>query len=129
MYKELVISIIIVIFIFALDHISQEYTDLSINEAIQDLYSIKESIKDKNVENSNITQNVNEKYEKWLEHHKRLAFYIEHNELEKVETSYIGGKSYIELQKYEEAISELDKTIFILGHIHDKYSIKWDNIF
>ena len=129
MYKELVISIIIIILIFSLDYITQKYTDFAINEAISNLHEIKESLKEENVDNKKAIEDAEEKYNRWLEHHKRLAFYIEHNELEKVETNFVSGKSFIESSKYEDAISELEKTIFILQHINDKYSVNLENIF
>lgn len=129
MYKELVISIIIIILIFSLDYITQKYTDFAINEAISNLNEIKESLKEENVDNKKAIEDAEKKYNRWIEHHKRLAFYIEHNELEKVETNFVSGKSFIESAKYEDAISELEKTIFILQHINDKYSVNLENIF
>lgn len=165
MYKELVISIIIVTSIFVLDYITQKYTDNVINEAIQDLHTIKIALKERKEEEEGLNEDENEEeneeeneteetneneneeeiekldedekilkqasenYEKWLKYHKRLAFYIEHNELEKVETNYVAGKSFIENAKYEDAMSEVEKTIYVLQHINDKYSVNLENIF
>ncbi len=129
MYRELVISALIIISIFLLDRITQNYTDKVINEAIQDLNIVKESIKVKKIDNKEAVKKCNEKYQKWLRYHKYLAFYIEHNELEKVETNYISGKSFIETKNYENAINELEKTIFVMRHINDKYSVNLENIF
>ena len=155
MYKELVISIIIVASIFVLDYITQKYTDNVINEAIQDLNTIKLALKERKEEEEGLNEEENEteetnegeeeiekldeeekilkqaseNYEKWLKYHKTLAFYIEHNELEKVETNYVAGKSFIENAKYEDAMSEIEKTIFVLQHINDKYSVNLENIF
>lgn len=129
MYKELVISAIIIVSIFILDFITQKYTDNVINEAIQDLTSIKQAMRQEPEKNEEVLKQANDNYDKWLEFHKRLAFYIEHNELEKVETNYVAGKSFIENAKYEDAISEIEKTIFVLKHINDKYSVNLENIF
>ena len=129
MYKELIISAIIVISIFVLDFITQKYTDDVINEAIQDLTTIKQALREDNVNEEKVIRDAGENYEKWLDYHKTLAFYIEHNELEKVETNYVSGNSFIENAKYEDALSELEKTIFILQHINDKYSVNLENIF
>lgn len=129
MYKELVISAIIIISIFTLDYITQNYTDKVINEAILDLNKIKEDLKEDKVESKKIINDFSDKYAKWLKYHKRLAFYIEHNELEKVETNYVTGKSYIENESYEDALSEIEKTIFVMQHINDKYSVNLENIF
>ena len=129
MYKELIISAIIVISIFVLDFITQKYTDDVINEAIQDLTTIKQALREDNVTEEKVIRDAGENYEKWLDYHKTLAFYIEHNELEKVETNYVSGNSFIENAKYEDALSELEKTIFVLQHINDKYSVNLENIF
>lgn len=65
----------------------------------------------------------------WQEKHDKLAYFIEHDELEKVETELIVIKSYIETEDYEESISELDKGVFILKHIEDKYAFNLQNVF
>ena len=127
MYKELIISVFIISSIFILDYISQRYTDKAINESIQDLVVLKENINKDNTKN--LIEDINKKYNKWLEFHRILAFFIEHNELEKVETNYVTGKSYIESENYKDALSEIEKTIFIMQHINDKYSVNLENIF
>lgn len=129
MYREIIISLLIIISIFIFDKITQSYTDKAINEAIQDLNYIKQNIKAEKIDNEEVVIKCNEKYQKWLDYHKILAFYIEHNELEKVETNYIAGKSFIETKNYKDAIIELEKTIFVMQHINDKYSVNLENIF
>lgn len=68
-------------------------------------------------------------YKQWEQRHDKLAYFIEHDELEKVETEFVAMKSYIEAKDYEEATSELDKSVFILKHIEDKYDFNLQNIF
>ena len=129
MYKELIISAIIVISIFVLDFITQKYTDDVINEAIQDLTTIKQALREDNVNEEKVIRDAGENYEKWLDYHKTLAFYIEHNELEKVETNLTALKSYSDTNEFSNSISELDKSIFLLNHIQDKYAFNLQNIF
>lgn len=129
MYREIIISVLIIVSIFTFDKMTQRYTDKTINDAIQDLNMIKQNIKEEIIDNKEVVKKCNEKYQKWLRYHKYLAFYIEHNELEKVEINYVAGKSLIEMEKYEEAISEIEKTIFVMQHINDKYSVNLENIF
>lgn len=129
MYREIIISVLIIVSIFTFDKMTQRYTDKAINNAIQDLNLIKQNIKEEIIDNKEVVKKCNEKYQKWLRYHKYLAFYIEHNELEKVEINYVAGKSLIEMEKYEEAISEIEKTIFVMQHINDKYSVNLENIF
>ena len=67
--------------------------------------------------------------EKWGQKHDRLAYYIEHDELEKVDTAIVSLKSFIETDDYSSAIAELDKGKFILEHIQKKYAFNLENIF
>ena len=55
--------------------------------------------------------------------------YIEHDELEKVETELTGLRAYIEKEEYYEALPEIDKSAYILEHIKDKSALNLKNIF
>ena len=129
MYKELIISIIIVILIIVLDIGTQKYADNSVQETISNLCSIKDKTKQFDKNDEEISQQINEFYEHWLNKHRKLAIFIEHDELEKVETDFVTCKSYIESKQYDFANAELEKTIFVLEHISDKYSFNFENIF
>ena len=67
--------------------------------------------------------------ENWKDYFEKLAYYIEHNELEKVETNLTSLKSYLETEQYHDAANELDKAEFVLKHIEDKNSFNLMNIF
>ncbi len=129
MYKELVISIIIVILIITLDVITQKYTDTTVNEIIGELSQLSDDIKNQKISDDDAKNNVNETYDKWKEYHNKLSIFIEHNELDKFETEFVSCKSFIESKNYELANSQIEKAIFTLGHIKDKYSFDLENIF
>ena len=82
-----------------------------------------------NKEKEKIKNDMESIYQQWEQRHDKLAYFIEHDELEKVETEFVAIKSYIETDEYEEAISELDKSVFILKHIEDKYAFNLQNVF
>jgi hypothetical protein len=129
MYKELVISIIIVVLIFALDTATQQYTDKSINETIDKLSELKENIRSGNTDGNLTSDSINSIYDMWLKYHEKLVLYIEHDEIEKVETNFVTCISFIESESYDSAIAELEKTVFVLQHISDKYEFNLENIF
>lgn len=129
MYKELIISIVILAAIFSLDYITQIYTDKAVKEVSQEVEMLEEEIKKEDVDNEKVSKDINDIYNRWLKKHDTLAYYIEHNELEKVETDFVAGKSYIETEQYNDALSELEKVVFILEHINEKYSFNLENIF
>ena len=58
-----------------------------------------------------------------------MAYYIEHDELEKVRTNLTELKSHTETEEYEEAINDLDKSVFVLEHIEEKSEFNLKNIF
>ena len=128
MYKELVICIILVITIFLLNGMTQKYTQSKTTELSEELNDLKQKIE--------IGGNLEEKkkfmdniYSKWKEFHDISAIYIEHNELEKVENNMISCKNFIEQDIKDMSLNELDKIIFGLEHINDKYAFKLINIF
>ena len=67
--------------------------------------------------------------EDWKTINEKTAFYIEHEELEKVNASMIKFKSYIQLEEYTEAIPELENCKYILDHIRDKEAMQVINLF
>ena len=131
MIKELIISIIIVVLIFVGNFITENYTKESVDETTQNLSVLREEIikKDDEIDIQLVKSEINDIYEKWNLRHEKLAFYIEHDELEKVKTELTGLKGYIEKEEYTEAIPELDKSVYILQHIKDKTALNFKNIF
>ena len=76
-----------------------------------------------------IESKVKEIRDEWESRHEKLAYYIEHDELEKVETNLVALNGFIESNEYSDAISELDKSVFVLKHIEDKYAFNLENVF
>ena len=129
MLKETFICIVIVIAIIFGNNITQDYTKESINELSNELMALREKVNQENVESEEIKNEAENVYKHWEKRHEKLAYYIEHDELEKVETGLIGMKSDLETGDYEELVIEIDKSIFILKHIEDKYEFNLQNIF
>ncbi len=129
MLKETIICIIIVIAIIFGNNMTQDYTKESVNELSSGLMLLREDINQEEIDNEKGRNEIDRIYKQWEERHDKLAYFIEHDELEKVETELIAIKSYIETQDYQELISELDKSIFILKHIEDKYAFNLQNVF
>ena len=127
MYKEMIISIMIVVFLVIGDFFMQNYAKKSIENLTGEFQSIKESLEKNNQEET--MKKIDELKSKWQEVNEKLAFYIEHNELEKVESNFVICESLAKSQNYDFAISSLDETIFALQHIGEKYKISLENIF
>ena len=129
MYKELIISIIIIVGIFSFDYVLQKNTTETIDTTTQGLTSLRDEIRKNELNNKEIEEKTNKIYNEWNENHEKLVLYIEHDELEKVEIDFAACKSLIESKEYDFAISELEKVRFALEHIKDKYLFQLENIF
>lgn len=127
MFKETMICIVIVVVIFSLDMFTQKYTESSANNISNMFSDLKFEIikQDKN----KIDEQIKNIDKRWGEMHKKLAYYIEHDELEKVDTAIVKMKSYIEMDEYPSAVAELDEGKFVMDHIKDKYLFSLQNIF
>lgn len=129
MTKELIICVIIIALIFAGDIVTQNYTKKAVEEATQGLNELREELIKDDVDSEILQTKISEISDKWNGRHKKLAYYIEHDEIEKVETDLSGVKGNIEVEEYSEATVEVDKTIYVLEHIKNKNIFNLENIF
>lgn len=127
MIKETVICIIIIVAILGLDILTQNFTEKTVSEITVRFSSLKENLSKQDTDQ--IDNELRGIDNKWGEMHKKLAYYIEHDELEKVDTAIVTMKSYIESNEYGLAIAELEEAKFVLEHIQEKNSFNLQNIF
>lgn len=127
MYKEFIIIIVVIALIVGLDIITNNYTKESVEIMSNELNILRDYILKEDKENALAKMKVVK--EKWEERYKILAFYIEHDELEKVETEMTGLAADLNVEEYKHCISELDTTIFILEHIQEKEEFHLRSIF
>lgn len=131
MWKEAIICSIIIITILIGNQVTQSYSVETVEEITIKLEELKQEMnkEQENINHEKINEKIEDIFNKWEERHDKLAYYIEHDELEKVETNLTSLKSYIKTNQYAEAVCELDKTVFILKHIEDKYVFNLQNVF
>lgn len=126
MYKEITISVILLVFIFTANYLTRNYTQKSIEEVTQNLESLKTEMLEKG-------EQTGEKYDElekiWLEKYEVLAYYIEHDELEKVSSELFQLKGSIQTDQVDEGIPTIENCKFILDHIKDKDKFEIKNIF
>lgn len=136
MKKETIICIVVVIVIVMGNVITQKYTRQSVEILSNELEDLKTNLNgkiDKTEEEEKLNEEISKAIDKvkgeWESRHDKLAYYIEHNELEKVEDNLTGLDSLIRTEDYPQAIEELDKCVFVLKHIQEKYAFNLENIF
>ena len=127
MFKESVICILIITAIFSTNVITQNFTEKTVEEITQIFIDLKGDIL--NQDKNQTEKNLKMLDEKWKGVHEKLAYYIEHDELEKVDTAIVKMKSYVETEDFSSAIAELDGGKFVIEHIQEKYALNLKNIF
>ena len=129
MKKEIIICIIVVIFVLIGNIITQNYTRKSVETTNAKLIELKEKLSMLSKDDEKLKEAVKDIKEDWDEKQEKLAYYIEHDELEKVETQIHLLSGEVEAKLYEDAVPEADKCMFILEHIKDKTALNVKNIF
>ena len=129
MKRELIITIIIVIIIIISGILTQKHTEKEIGDIDNKIESLKESMISREKSNDIYLIDINSIYDDWLEKDQVLSYYLEHNELEKVNTSIRTAKGFIEAKELEESIAELETCLSILEHIKEKQEVSLKNIF
>ncbi len=129
MYKEIVVCILVVILIFSMDLLSNNYTKkvfFSINDSLENLRN--EMLKD-NKDTNKINEGINKVEQEWNKKLNFLSCYIEHNELEKVARQLTLIKGNIDVGEYNQAVPQLDDCVYVINHIKDKESLIIRNLF
>ena len=129
MLKEMAVCVVIFISIFTFDFKTQEYTEKTIEDTTSKLETLREELTKEDKDNEKLLKDMEKIYNEWLGYHEKLAYFIEHDELEKAETDMVALKGSVNVKEYEMAVSELDKSVYVLQHIEDKYKFELVNIF
>ncbi len=127
MRKEWIIVILIVLFVAIGEVITQGYTKDCTNRINMQLSELRELAQKE--DNEEMVKKMNNIKDEWREMQEKLAFYIEHTELEKIETQLHLIKGEIDAQLYNDMIPEMEKCIFILEHVEEKNLLNAKNIF
>ena len=129
MYKELIISIIVIALIVIGNIVTQNNTVKSVNQISNQLNVLREELSKQSVSQEDVKKKMEEIEKTWEEKYETMAYYIEHNELEKVQTELTKLKADIDIEEYPMGVENLDSCSFILEHIKDKTALKIVNIF
>lgn len=127
MYKEILIIVVVIVFVVGLDIISNNYLKEAVTELSKELNNLRLEILEEDQENAQ--KQMQKVKEKWAEKYKVLAYYIEHDELEKVETELVRLAADIDMGEYKHCINELNTAIFILEHIQQKEELDIISVF
>lgn len=128
MKREIIISLVIIIFIVMLDIISNSITNDKIAEMISMLDDFRQSIENQeNIEES--LPKAEKIKEKWEEYGNLMGYYIEHDEIEKAGIEISNLYSYCKSGEKNEELKTIYAVEFWLEHIEEKHAVKLNNFF
>lgn len=125
------IMIAVILLVITASIISQNYLNQSSDMLLGKLETLKTEIQ--NAKQTGALENAIELSENvlnnWEEINKNWSMLVVHEELDLIELSLIGVKASVESGSAEDALQEIDKSLFLVGHIKEKESFKIKNIF
>jgi len=125
MRRIIVVCVIIIALIVVLDLYLQRYIDNTFDMMSSMLNDISYNL-DNNEDSMKKIENLDET---WKNNYTRMACFLEHDELEKINTQITVIKAGIEVEDSEFVHEEVERAIYIVQHIKQKESLKLDNIF
>ena len=134
MKKEIFAVSIILVVIVLINIICQNYLSYAVDNIdfkLEEVACLSEQylVEGDNKEDIEAVERMNSISDEWNKYEKILSLYIEHEELEKIDTSIVLIKSYISVDNYEDAIPEAKECVFILNHIRRKQKVSIANLF
>lgn len=129
MKKEAIITIAIIMIIFFVEYITKNYTEKVFSKVENELNLLKEEILDDKNNKEYLIKRTESIKEDWENDNELLSYYLEHDELEKVNTQIVLIKGYLESDSPQDSIPDLEECIFILKHIQEKEAFNLKNIF
>ena len=134
MIKETIICIAIVVTITTGNILTQNHTkevvrkmNGNLDEIRNQILEVSESVDEE--KETKVKIKIDEIKNDWYKHKQRLAYYIEHDEIEKIDKAIVILKINIDMSDYEQAMENLEDAKFILQHIQYKYAFTLQNIF
>lgn len=125
-HKVLVI-ITILLAIIGLEIYINTSTDKLLEDTVKKMEELKEVLKEEKYnESKNKSEELNEK---WFEYEDKLAFFIEHDEVEKISTKVAVILENTINEEYKAALEDVMETTYLLEHVKDKNKLKLKNIF
>lgn len=122
--KEYVILFFIIVFVIFIEIITDNITHKSISDINKTIEELELSL-----ESEDAGEKVKNLCDSWEKEEDKLAFYMEHDELEKVGVLVDNIKSDIANDSMDEINEKVDEIKFLLEHVKNKQKIELKNIF
>lgn len=120
MRKEMITIFIILVFVILLNILTQNYTKKSVDIVVEGMERIKELVDNDQYENVELESEIHKVEDKWNERREVLSYYIEHDEIEKIELELTAVGANAAADDNENLRENLERCIFLLEHVRRK---------
>ena len=127
--KEVLIIFLIILIIVLGSIFICKYLNKTSRNIIGDLERLKDDINRKESSKTELIKNAENIKQKWNDMKEKWSNIVLHQEIDSIEASIVRLKSRIEIGKQNEAIEDIETTIFLIKHIKEKEEMSWKNIF
>lgn len=129
--KEIVIILVVIALVCTANFMVQQYLTQTSDEMLGQLAILKEELKQaQNSGDNEKAKSISEEVlANWEIIDKNWSMIIIHEELDMIELSLLQVNAAVEVGSFEDGLQEIDKSIFLVGHIKEKESFKIKNIF
>ena len=125
--KEYIIIIVIIFLISTIEVWTSYELRNSIDNMKNGIQSVQNKVDEKNEKEAQ--QEFDKLKENWKDQADRLAFFTEHNELEKINNDLVKIEANFESDENDMLMENIAELKFILDHIEEKNQLRWKNIF
>ena len=126
-FKEYMMITIIIVFVILIEII----TSIITTRIVENLHYYIDLVED-GVDNNNVGDRMEELSSEWQKSEIKLAFFMEHNELEKINADIINLRSNVKNRNnnnYEDIKEIIDEINYRLEYVKNKKKLSLKNIF
>lgn len=122
---------VIILGVISINWAAQNHTEVVAVEIESKLFDLRETLEkvSKDGPLKFVEDEIDMIYDEWKKSYVNLSYYINHADLGKIDLNLISAKSLIDAGEYTVAMSEIDKCIYELGYMNERYKINISNIF
>ena len=128
MKKEYVMMILILISVISGHYLTQKKSSDVFQSIEKDLNELKTMVEEEETQD-NLNARIKKIEDKWNDEYEILAYYTEHDELEKIGVQLSIINSTIKTKTNNDTFMEIDRCIFLIEHLEDKEDLKIVNMF
>ena len=129
-FKEIIVLTTISVFLIVSDTCITKFTQNSIDEINTKVDSILEkALNEENYIKDDEIKKINDLENSWKEIENKLAYFTEHDELEKVTVDINTIKAYAEADLQKDAYEKMKELKYRIEHIKAKQKFKLNNMF